>query len=120
MDNSTWTNLATGVSSGTSKIGQVSTAQSAGSKTLYIRTYDGFSYSSVASRAFTIGTPSISPSSETKIDDSLIDNAQNYITNLAAYYGNTAPSWTAENAENKLTAASISDLNTKLKALTPA
>lgn len=120
MDNSTWTNLATSVASGTSKVGQVSTAQSTGSKTLYIRTYDGAAYSSTASRAFTIGTTSISPTSGTKIDDSLIDNAQSYITNLAAYYGKTAPSWTAQNAESKLTAASISDLNTKLKALTPA
>ena len=75
MDNSTWTNLATGVSSGTTKVGQVSTAQSTGSKTLYLRTYDGAAYSSTASRAFTIGSTSLGVSAGTVIDDVTIDNA---------------------------------------------
>ena len=120
MDNSTWTNLATGVSSGTPKEGQVSTAQSTGSKTLYIRTYDGTAYSTVASRSFTIGSTSLGVSAGGTIDDATIDNAQSYITNLASYYGNSAPSWTTCNAGTKLNLAQITELNTRLKALTPA
>ena len=120
MDNSTWFNLATGVSSGTPKAGQISTVQSTGAKTLYIRTYDGVAYSTVETRSFTIGTTSIVPSSGTKIDNSLMDKAQNYITSLADYYGDTAPSWTIKDTGSKLTADSISDLNTKLKDLPPA
>lgn len=120
MNNSTWTNLATSVSSGTSKSGQVSTAQSTGSKTLYLRTYDGASYSSVASRAFTIGSTSLGASINNIIDDTIIDNAQSYITNLASYYGNSAPSWITCNAGTKLNLAQITELNTRLKALSPA
>ena len=48
-----------------------------------------------------------------------MNKAQNYISNLADYYGDTAPSWTIQDIGNKLTADSISDLNTKLKDLTP-
>ena len=119
MDKSTWTNLATSVTSGTTKTGQVSTSQSTGSKTLYIRTYDGNAYSSVASRSFTIGNTSLSVNAGDQIDDTIMDRAQSYITNLAAYYGDDAPSWTACDVGTKLNASQINDLNNKLKDLTP-
>lgn len=102
MDNSTWTNLATSVTSNTEKIGQVSTSQSTGSKTLYVRTYDGNAYSSKVSVPFTIGNTSLSVNAGDQIDDTIMDRAQSYITNLAAYYKDDAPSWTACNAGTKL------------------
>lgn len=119
MNNSSWTDLASGLSSGTTKTGQVSSSQSTGSKTLYVRTYDGKAYSSVASRSFTIGTTSLGTTTDSTIDNATIDNAQSYITNIAAYYGNTAPSWTICNRSTELSASQISELNTGLKALTP-
>ena len=115
FDNSTWTNTG---KTGTSATFQTS-AQSTGSKTIYVQSYNGTEWSSTVSRSFTIGTTSLGAAQEALIDDAYIDNVQTYITNLAAYYGNTAPSWTACNATTKLNLAQITDLNTKLKALTP-
>lgn len=117
FNNSTWTNTG---KTGTSATFQPSSAQSTGSKTIYVQSYNGTEWSSSVSRSFTIGTTSLGATEGALIDDAYIDNAQSYITNLAAYYGNTAPSWTACNAGTKLNASQISELNTRLKALTPA
>lgn len=114
FDDSTWTNTG---KTGTSATFQTST-QSTGSKTIYIQAYNG-EWSNSVSRSFTIGTTSLAAAEGALIDDVYIDRAQTYITNLAAYYGDTAPSWTACNAGTKLNASQISDLNTKLNELTP-
>ena len=117
FNNSTWTNLSTSIT-GTSATFQTS-PQSTGSKTIYVQAYNG-EWSGSAQQSFTIGTTSLGATEGALIDDVYIDNAQSYITNLAAYYGNTAPSWTTCNAGTKLNASQISELNTRLKALTPA
>ena len=50
-----------------------------------------------------------------EIDDTIIDNAQSYITNLYAYYNKTpAPTWTACDEGSKLTIASLNELDTNL------
>lgn len=115
FDNSTWTNTG---KTGTSTTFQTS-AQSTGSKTIYVQSYNGTEWSSSVSRSFTIGTTDLGTTKLSVIDDTHIDRAQTYITNLAAYYGNTAPSWTTCNANTELKSAHITELNTNLKALTP-
>lgn len=83
----TWTNVATSVTSGTAKEWQPSSAVSAAAHTLYIRTYDGTSYSSEVTRTFTYAVPTSVVVGELVTRSPNMTNLKTYIDNLSGYYG---------------------------------
>lgn len=94
IDNGSWTNVATSVSSGTAKEWRAGSAVSAASHTLYVRATDTTASltSTEVSRTFTYAVPStVTVGDYVTSDDSVsipnMKTLKTYIDNLSAYYG---------------------------------
>ena len=115
IDSGSWADVASSVTSGTAKDWQCSTALTAGSHTLYVRTYDGTAYSEELSRTFTVATPT-AVTETTITDENTIDLYQTYITNQRAWYNLSAYSYTTVNTPATLNRAVILELETAIEA----
>lgn len=115
IDSGSWTNAATSVTSGTAKDWQCSTTLTAGSHTLYVRTYDGAAYSEELSRSFTVATPT-AVTETTITDENTVDLYQTYITNQRAWYNLAAYSYTTVDTPATLQRAVILELETAIEA----
>lgn len=111
----TWTNVATGLASGTDKEWQPSAAIATGSHTLYVRTYDGTAYSSEAKRGFKIATCNNASSTITQTQ---MANLKTYIDEMSKYYGTgSSTTITAPTKGNKINASDWTNYVTKINAM---